>query len=379
MGPSVIPEPSGVVSADLAGSDASTNGSPALAVTPVEERQATAAKAALTLRQPVGRRNDVPPIEVPVLRMTTVAAPFSLADITEMDAFWKLGSSLAADPEAELSRTLVSARVETGPDGVRRTVTVTRAAADRVRSAPGLFPLHDLRVQLSEMVLASPAVPARKDQRAALSPLLDAFFEGLGSTAAEVLSAHLGRAGTRLVRLVEAEQRRVMAKPTYDTVINLTPFEPGRATDRTVSPDRFGTFSKSAAYNSWQRSLYAVEWFDSRPERDVANAVDLADDVTVWVRLHIGELPILWTSEGRQYNPDFIVIEANRTHWVVEVKADRDMPSAEVQAKREAARRWANHVNAAEEVTVTWRYLLVSESDIAAAKGSWGALKGLGM
>jgi type III restriction enzyme len=54
------------------------------------------------------------------------------------------------------------------------------------------------------------------------------------------------------------------------------------------------------------------------------------------------------------------------------------MPSADVQDKREAARRWANHVNADDKVLATWRYLLVSETDVRTAKGSWEALKGLG-
>lgn len=61
-----------------------------------------------------------------------------------------------------------------------------------------------------------------------------------------------------------------------------------------------------------------MEWFDSRPERDVANAIDESDGVTCWVRLHIGELPILWSSAGQNYNPDFLVIESDRTHWVVD-------------------------------------------------------------
>lgn len=229
--------------------------------------------------------------------------------------------------------------METGPDGIRRTITVTTAAADRVRSAPVLVPLENLRAQLAEMVLASPAVPARKEQRAALAPLLDAFFRGLGSRAVEVLSAHLHRAGARLVRLVEIDQRRVMPEPQYDEVIKLKTFAPPRATDRTVSPDRFGTFSKSVAYNGWKRSLYAIEWFDSRPERDVANALDGSEQITCWIRLHTGELPILWTPGGREYNPDFLVIEADRTHWVLEVKADKDLSSADVHGKRRAARR----------------------------------------
>ena len=47
-----------------------------------------------------------------------------------------------------------------------------------------------------------------------------------------------------------------------------------------------------------------------------------------------------------------------------------------MQAKREAAQRWANHVNADEKVDVEPRYLLASEDDVDRAK-DWTALKGL--
>jgi hypothetical protein len=52
---------------------------------------------------------------------------------------------------------------------------------------------------------------------------------------------------------------------------------------------------------------------------------------------------------------------------------------ADVQGKRRAAKRWASHVTAAVEVEPTWRYLLVSETEIAAAKCSWPALKVAGL
>ena len=71
------------------------------------------------------------------------------------------------------------------------------------------------------------------------------------------------------------------------------------------------------------------------------------------------------------------MIETSGTHWVVEVKMDKEMPTAAVQGKREAAKRWANYVTADESVGATWKYLLASESDIATAKGSWPALKQL--
>ena len=347
-------------------------------VTTIDQRTAQVEGAALKLRQAIIRRSDAPPILVPVLEMSAVQSPFTLADITDTDRFRKLGRSLAADPDGELARTLVSARIVTGPDGVKRTELVTSGAADRVQSNATLFGAGDLRSQLVDIVLGSPAVPARKDQRAAVAPLMEAFFDGLGDRAPDLLSANLGRAGARLVRLVGDEQRAYMPAPTYERVVELREFAPTRATDREVSGDRHGAFSRSVAYIGWKRALFPIEWFDSRPERTVANMVDENAGVACWVRLHIGELPILWNSAGQEYNPDFIVIDDDGTHWVVEVKMDKEMASADVTGKRDAAKRWANYVTSDEKVGVAWRYLLVSEADVETAKGSWPALKALG-
>ncbi|RBY87442.1 DEAD/DEAH box helicase [Blastococcus sp. TF02A-26] len=351
---------------------------PAPVVTTVQDRTKQATEAVTKLKQEIARLPEAPAIKLPVLRMTAVQSKFSLADITDTDGFRKLGVSLAADPAGELSRTLLSARIVKGRDGMRRTELVTSTAADRVRSAPTLVPADELRTNLAELVLASPSVPARRGERAALQPLLDTFFEGLGDKAVEILSANLGRAGARLVRLVEQEQRRFMAKPSYDEVIELASFSPIRVTDRDVSGDRHGAFSRSVAYEGWARGMFPLAWFDSAPERAVANIVDDDDGVAWWVRLHNGDLPILWNSGGQQYNPDLIVIETDGTHWVVEVKMDKEVTSADVQAKREAAKRWANHVSADASVNTRWRYLLISEADVSDAKGSWPALKGLG-
>lgn len=48
-------------------------------------------------------------------------------------------------------------------------------------------------------------------------------------------------------------------------------------------------------------------------------------------------MPILWNGFGQAYNPDFIVIEHGGQHWVVEVKMDKELASADVAGKREAA------------------------------------------
>src|SRR6266516_2054333 len=153
-------------------------------VTSAEQRLAQVGDAAAKMKQSILRRDDAPIIIVPLLRMSVVKSSFTLADITDTDAFRKLGAALAANPDGELSRTLVSARVVTGPDGIRRTELIRSTAADHIRSAPTLFALEDLRAELVDMVLTSPAVPARANQRAAVAPLIQAFFDGLGDKAA---------------------------------------------------------------------------------------------------------------------------------------------------------------------------------------------------
>lgn len=366
------------VSADGHAAAVETGEGQTTTLTSVEQRAAQASEAVKKLKREIARRQDAPKIELPVLKMTSVESSFSLADITDTDRFRKLGEALAADPDGELSRTLVGARIVVGSDGVKRTELVTSTAADKFRSEHTLFSMSELRTQLEELVLASSAVPARKDQKAACQPLLEAFLKGLGGKAEEVLSANIARAGARLVRLVADEQRRFMAEPSYEQVVELKEFNPPRATDKEISTDRLGGFAKSAAYEGWGRSLYPVEWFDSAPERAVANMVDSDTSVVCWVRLQVGELPILWNSDGRQYNPDLIVVEADGTHWLIEVKMNKEMESEDVQGKRQAAERWANHVNADGSVTGKWKYLLVSETDIATAKGSWSSLKKLG-
>ena len=59
---------------------------------------------------------------------------------------------------------------------------------------------------------------------------------------------------------------------------------------------------------------------------------------------------------------------------MIETKADRDLQTANVQAKRQAAQRWANHVSADERVPEHWGYLLVGETDLRQARGDWNAL-----
>lgn len=319
-------------------------------------------------------RGDLPKVQIPLLKMTSVKSEFSLADITDLEPFRRLGERIAANPVDNLQRVVVSARIVVGSDGLRQTRLVTAPAADRVVSAAELFPIEDVRKRLIDHLLGSPVVPARSKEQRPAGEIVDAFLRGVGPEAEQILSGYLDRAAAGLLRHLEEKQRRFAVKPSYHEVVVLTDFDKVRVGRPETSQDRFGAFHKGVGYEGYRKSLYAQDWFDSSPERDVANLLEDEDDVVSWLRLQIGDVPILW-SELREYNPDFLAIDEDDDRWLIEVKMDKEMTSAEVRGKREAARRWASHVSADDKVDTRWRYLLASEMDIRTAKGSWDALK----
>ena len=92
----------------------------------------------------------------------------------------------------------------------------------------------------------------------------------LGATAIEVLSANLERAGARLMRLVAERAAALHGQaPSYHEVVELKEFEPepGHRHDRVGRPLR-ALQSRSAAYEGWKRSVFPVDWFDSRTGAD---------------------------------------------------------------------------------------------------------------
>lgn len=369
-----VENPVGVVDGD----GTTTGGDkPGIGITSTEEREKEA-KAGVDALKVELKPQDGAVINVPRLVMQTVKSPFSLNEITDLAPFKQLGEQLAANPDEELRRERLDAKVITGEDGLRHTELVPTAAEKKVVSKATVIPLDEAKKQLFEALMNAEIVPTRPAEKNAAKNLVDAFVGGLGTHAQNVLSRFLGRAAARLIQLVVSEQRQVRAKPKFTRVVELVPLSGVRQGRPTTSANHHGSFAKTTGYTGWsKRAMYEQAWFDSSTERAVATILDDADDVTLWVRLHRNDLPILW-QDGSSYNPDFVAVEKDGTHWVIESKMNKEMTSEEVKGKREAAQRWANYVsNDPKTGGVKWRYLLASEDDIEESKGDWTALKSL--
>jgi type III restriction enzyme len=364
------------VEAPVGVSDSAAGQAGEATITTVEDRKKKVddeAKKVVELKPRAG----TPTIKVPRLVMQKVESTFSLADISDVKTFREKGERLAADPEEELRRTVVTAEIRTGADGIRQAFLKTATGVDHIEAAQLSLPLEGLRSQVLDVILLANATPARPKEINAAEPLIDAFFEGLGDKAQDVLSANFARVAGSLIELVTAEQRKFASKPTYDEVVDLVELPELRQGKAETSGDRKGKFKRGVGYTGWKKARYEQEWFDSSTERDMAHLLDDASQITAWVRLQRGDLPILF-SDKNTYHPDFIAVEKGGTNWVIETKADKDMATEPVQDKKKAAERWASHVTADPMTGKTkWKYLLVSEGQLKQVKESWTALKKL--
>lgn len=316
-------------------------------------------------------------LHIPTIQMKKVDSPFSLADITDMEPIKQLGRRFRQTPDDMLRRERVRARIVTDNSGLRRTEIYTEQAQDTIYSQAVLIPFDMMVEDLVSAVIHSEIAPERPAELLAARRLVDALVEGMGSDAHATLSSYFDTIRARLVEAVLDSASRFARPPQILDVLEIKPFGPRRLTRPSPSLDRHGEFRVRQPYIGWKQSMYEQVWFDSEPERSMANLLDEAEEIKYWVRLHVKDLPILWNSQDNWYNPDFIAEETDGVRWIVEVKSDKEMSSSEVQAKKDAAARWANHASLDPRVNCQWRYLLVAERVLREAHGAWRMVKTL--
>lgn len=332
------------------------------------------------------RSNDVPdearthyplmerePVRIPYVLQVAQPQAVSLNQVHEMKPFEDLGKALQHDAGDTLIRTLLKAK-----GGQIK----SQKAEDTVEALHLDTPLDTSRKGLIEAVMRVKGVERRKNELNAAGAIVDTMIEAMGDTAAENLSAYFDRAAKRLQAEVAIQMRQhANAAVVFNDEVRVTNLDKPRTARRKHEAGHTDSFQRSLAYDGWKRNAYEYAWFDSSPEYKAAAAIDEDPNVIVWARLHRGDIPITWTQEGREYNPDLVVIEeieSKRTCWLVETKMNVQMTSAEVTGKKRAARTWASTVNNSGEFDGKWQYLLLSENDVKDAAGSWAQMKDFG-
>ena len=323
----------------------------------VEKRTEDANAQAAAVAQPVAGRTDVT-VSIPKVTRLITARNFNLSSIPDT-AFTALGKSLAGGAGTSLERKVLHViEDDTAPTGYR---LVPSDAKEAIGASTPELPFGGAANAIKQAIVGFDFVPTDKAALNAAKRLADAIVAGAGGE--DALASYVNAA----IQAANIILRKAWhtSPPVVTTTVSDAPFEPLRVNARPLEPNRYGPFSRKVAYTGWSKCLYPVNWFDSTPERTFANVVDSDDTVAIWTRIQRGEMTVEW-DEGR-YSPDFYVRTTDGTHYLVEVKADKDVDTPVVQAKKAAAEEWARYVTDEGDYG-TWKYVLVPEKVLAVAK-----------
>jgi len=328
---------------------------PGFVITSMDERNIQAQSQTEALSQPL---HPTKQLRMPLV-VRTVQAPitFSLSAVPEAP-FFELGEKLAAEGGTELSRKVLDVVADpTSPAGYR---LVPRDAMGTVTGAMPHLPLGGALKALKDTIMALDAVNQTPRELNAADRLAQAVIDGAGSE--DALASNLNAAINAARQIVIRAYRAV--PPSVAMSVEEVLWGPELLNTRAVDPNRWADpFRKDKAYSGWKHSLYALVWFDSKPERVFANLLDDDSAVNLWARIIKGNLMIEW--DGGRYSPDFYVDAGNR-HYLVEVKADKDLETGLVRAKAKASEEWARYVT--DNGGYGKSYLLVPESVLSTAK-----------
>lgn len=313
-------------------------------------------------------------IAIPYTEKVASKAVVSLNQVHDDAPFIALGKALATEADTELRRTLLTPDEQGKIRGVQAEGKVEALALD--------IPLETSRAGLVKAIMRAPSVRPEAGEARAAQRLADLVIEGMGTEAQKHLSAFGERAARRLTRLVSDQLKMVASQDVvFSDEVRFQKLEKERQAAKEHLTGHSEPHSKSIAFDGWKKCLYEYAWFDTSPEYKAAQALDEAPDVIVWARLHINDLPITWTQEGREYNPDLVAIEevgGERTCWLIETKMNKEIHAEDVRAKAKAARTWANTVNNSGKVDGRWRYILLTENDVNDAGLDWEQMKAFG-
>lgn len=313
-------------------------------------------------------------ISIPYTTKIASQSIVSLNQVNEEAPFRALGQALSTEADTELKRTLLKPDEGGHIRGVRAEGIVEALSLDILVATS--------RQALVGAVMRVPSVRPEVGELRAAEHLVDLVIQGMGEKAEHYLSAFGDRAARRVAALV-AQQLKMVARTdiVFSDEVRFAPLSKVRKVSKEHLTDHSEPFSKSLAFDGWRKCLYEYAWFDTSPEYKAAQALDRSKDVVVWARLHINDLPITWTQQGHEYNPDLVAIEevdGSRICWLIETKMNKEVNASDVQAKMRAAKTWASTVNNSSTVNGRWNYVLLSEDDVDDAGGDWEQMKAFG-
>lgn len=306
--------------------------------------------------------NLFPPITFPSQEKVAEPVKFTLSKV-DLLLVEQQGRLVAHDPDVKLVRRELNAI--RGLDG--SIIVVDRSGGDETATRH-VVDAATVRGDLIAKVMDSGMVEPELVEMARAVEIVDAFLLGADVDEAsewEWSIDHAHRAADKLFALIASTRKGQQLVVNY----RWTPSKVPAPRSLPQAPRAvWDEYRKGDWIGPWEHSIEKYARFDSQSaELSLARKIEnWGPTVSYWQRLYVHDGAFIpWT--GGRYFPDFLVVDKDKVHWVLEAKSDKAaVDSAEVTAKAEAAEAWVGRVNAIKHFGV-WRYRIVTEAQIAAA------------
>lgn len=310
-------------------------------------------------------------IDFPRREREVLPVKFTLSFVSDIDAR-AAGAAFATEVKVPLVRRAITATRGLGGD------VVVRQEAQREETATQQYvPVEEVRKELEDRILSLNLVESSLAEYKAAIRVVKAFLEGASVEEGDDVSwgeARARHATDGLADLIRERYNARRLQPTYFFRTVRVPVYPKPMPSDVIGRFEGSKFERGRWYSGWNRSILPVASFDAgTTEFALANLLDDSPRIKWWLRLQTSEPAHVELDNGKKYYPDFIAIDDQDTHWLIEGKSDDAANYPDTQAKSLAAEEWARFVNDDGRFG-KWRYLFATERAIKRAYNSWEGL-----
>lgn len=310
----------------------------------------------------------------PATAMEKTIAPFELADISTEAV--TAAAKRTRNTSEYLERTKIVADANQAGEGAITAQDADRVAVESLRQSEA-----EVRTELIRRVLTTGIVSTDPENRNQLTHrIVPTFMEHAGIEAWTEKAKF--SAAEELRGLVVAEMKKAASQAKTRTTI--TPVELPIDDSFTLDFDKkvlerldvnaqstksSTGFREREFYGPWSKGLFEAAAFDSfSGEYRLAEILNFDPDVVWWKRLYPHEGAVVAYTPQNDYYPDFVVLAADGTHWIIEGKSKRGRDDEIVQRKKDGVEKAIRLLAGKPDyVGQSWGYLIAFEDDIATA------------
>lgn len=306
-------------------------------------------------------------IRFPRVTMARTVPPLNLADIA--DETIRHYARKIHDPGDVLEREQVLVNT------LKTRLRLRAVEQANVESTP--VPDKDAALELERAALTLQALPRTQANHTLLHAIVVPTFLREANTThwtVKSLASATGRIRDMLTQVVRDHEATARTSTTVASVNVPHTWEitlPAGERIHEQIDDR-GKFKAHRWYGGWSKSVFTAACFDSYSgEYALAQVLDKSQDVNWWLRLERQDGASIAYTPRNTYYPDFLALDTDGVHWIIEGKNDAGEHDETVQTKRAAAQRHIRELlTVSEFADQRWGYLIAYESEVQKA-ASW--------